>query len=221
MFCDNCLQRDVSLGPSQCHAAAIPCPSAAARKTHPSGPGSWKFPVPRLGTPRSHPNPHLGNWAKGATQTPHSTQLTQLPYRGSTNNVQSHLSHLVTVWRNHSRPPLKLKQIVPLDCLLVGSLCKSNTPKSIYIRSIHVKLPSIPAKSSYVERLLKAFSSPVFFALCHLLMTSRSSGRTQRLQFSGSKSSCAMSAKELLQPSNHRTKSTIFHRYHRHRLGNK
>jgi hypothetical protein len=146
MFCDNSLQRDVSLGPSQCHAAAMPCPSAAARKTHPSGPGSWKFPVPRLGTPRSHPNPHLG--AKGATQTPLEAPNSPTYHTGDLPTSNPILSHLVTVWRNHSRPPLKLKQIVPLDCLLVGNLCKSNTPKSIYIRLIHVKLPPIPAKSS-------------------------------------------------------------------------
>lgn len=221
MFCDNCLQRDVSLGPSQCHAAAIPCPSAAARKTHPSGPGSWKFPVPRLGTPRSHPNPHLGNWAKGATQTPHSTQLTQLPYRGSTNNVQS---HLITS-RDCMTKPLSTASQTQTDCsarLSVGCQSLQKQYPKIDLYQINTCKATVNScKIVYVERLLKAFSSPVFFALCHLLMTSRSSGRTQRLQFSGSKSSCAMSAKELLQPSNHRTKSTIFHRYHRHRLGNK
>lgn len=87
-----------------------------------------------------------------ATQTPHraprSTQLTQLPYRGST-NVQS---HLITS-RDCMTKPLSTASQTQTDCsarLSVGwqSLQKQYPKIDLYIRLIGVKLPPIPAKSS-------------------------------------------------------------------------
>ena len=194
--------------------------SVRAGKLKIPGASTWNPSKPSKSTP----------WGKGSnTDTPRSTQLTHLPYRGST-NVQS---HLITS-RDCMTKPLSTASQTQTDCsarLSVGlQSLQKQYPKIDLYQVNTCKATANSCKIVYVERLLKAFSSPVFFALCHLPMTSRSSGRTQRLQFSGSKSSCAMSAKELLQPStanhhvwqvNHRTKSTIFHRYHRHRLGNK
>ena len=50
----------------------------------------------------------------------------------------------------------------------------------------------------HAKELWKAFSSQAFLALCHLPTSSKSSGHTQRWQFSGSKSSCVLSSWRLI-----------------------